>query len=113
MNQGTNFVIIALVLIVLAAIVVIALMKRAKNDPESFRNTILDHVNVADDAYEFYDIVVHYNNPRDLASRTARPELPDSDTYKKELAATEEKSRKAQEKLANQDIEDLELWETK
>ena len=106
-----NFIIIALVLAVLAVIVVVALMKRAQNDPESFKNPILDHINVADDAYEFYDIVSHYNNPRDTVSRAARPQFPDSDSYKEELAAMEEKNRKAQEDLEKQALEDVELWE--
>ena len=111
MNQVSSFIIIAIVLAVLAVIVVVSLMKRAKHDPASFRNPILEHVNVSDDAYEFYDIVSHYNNPRDTASRAARPQYPDSDAYKEELAAMEEKSRKAQEELEKQDIEDVELWE--
>ncbi len=106
-----NYIIIILVLVVLAVIVVAALMKRAKHDPESFRNTILDHVNVADDAYDFYDIVIHYNDPREVVSRDARPKIPDSKDYEEQLAAMEEKSRKAQEELEKQDIEDLELWE--
>lgn len=110
MNQVGNFVIIALVLAVLAAVVIIALIKRAKNDPESLKNTILEHVHIPDDADELYDIVVRFDSARDKVSRAARPKYPDSNDYREWMAVMEDRNRKAQEKIQNQSLEDLELW---
>lgn len=110
MSQVSSFIIIVLILIVLAAFVLFSLMKRAKNDPESLKNSILDHVNIPDEADEFYDIVEHYTDPRDLVSRSARPKYPDSNDYREWMAVMEEKSKKAQERLEKQSLEDLELW---
>lgn len=110
MNQVGNFIIIALVLAVLAAIVVIALITRAKNDPESLKNSILDHVNIPAEADDLYDVVEHYDDTRNRVSRAARPKYPDSNDYREWMAIMEEKSKRAQERMEKQSLEDLELW---
>lgn len=103
MNQVTNLIIVALVLIALIVIVMIALMKRAKNDPESLRNRIVDGMDL-DVELEEYD----ETRKAEVFSRASRPAAPDPNDYRYWLAVME--SRRRQDQLNNESIEDMELW---
>lgn len=101
MDQITNFVIVLAVMIVLLAIVLIALTKRAKNDPDSFRHRFADEL-------DFFEVVDHYNSSG-VVSRASRPAYPDINNPKYVLAWAKEKEAEERMKMAR--LEDIELWE--
>lgn len=101
MDQITNFIIVLAILIVLMVIVLVSLMKRAKNDPDSFRHRFADE-------YDFFEVVDHYSSS-EVVSRNARPAYPDINDPKYMLAWAKEKE--AEERLKMARLEDLELWE--
>ena len=96
-----NLIIVLVILVVLAAIVVSALMKRAKNDPDSFKHRMAEE-------FEMFDVVNHYS-PADVVSRASRPAYPDLNDPKYMVAWAKEKE--AEEKMKMAKLEDLELWE--
>lgn len=96
-----NFVIIALVLIVLGGFVVYSLMHRAKHDPESFENKFFRD-------FDLYDAEAARGGNL-IVKRSDRPAYPDLNDPKYMLAWAKEKE--AEERMKMQALEDLELWE--
>ena len=96
-----NFVIIALVLIVLGGFVVYSLMHRAKHDPESFENKFFRD-------FDLYDAEAARGGNL-IVKRSDRPAYPDLNDPKYMLAWAKEKE--AEERVKMQALEDLELWE--
>lgn len=105
MDQITNLIIVALVLIILIVLVMTALMKRAKNDPESLKNTIVDVLDLDLDLE-----MEEYNETRkaEVFSRDARPKVPDPNDYRYWLAVME--ARRRADRMNDESIEDMELW---
>ncbi|MDO4746558.1 MAG: hypothetical protein Q4B18_08375 [Bacillota bacterium] len=101
MDQIMNFVILAVVLIVLGVIVVYSLMHRAKHDPESFENKFFRD-------FDLYDAQASRGGTL-IAKRADRPAYPDINDPKYTLAWAIEKQ--AEEKMKQETLEDLELWE--
>lgn len=96
-----DFVIIALVLIVLGGFVVYSLMHRAKHDPESFENKFFRD-------FDLYDAEAARGGNL-IVKRSDRPAYPDLNDPKYMLAWAKEKE--AEERMKMQALEDLELWE--
>ena len=96
-----NFVIIALVLIVLGGFVVYSLMHRAKHDPESFENKFFRD-------FDLYD-AEGARGGNLIVKRSDRSAYPDLNDPKYMLAWAKEKE--AEERVKMQALEDLELWE--
>lgn len=96
-----NFVIIALVLIVLGGFVVYSLMHRAKHDPESFENKFFRD-------FDLYDAEAARGGNL-IVKRSDRPAYPDLNDPKYMVAWAKEKE--AEERMKQEALEDLELWE--
>lgn len=101
MEQMNNYIIIAIVLILLAVIVLTALVKRAKNDPESLENKFFSD-------FDMYDAVENRGGAL-VASRAARPVYPDPNDPRYIIAKMKEKQY--EERMKKERIEDIELWE--
>lgn len=96
-----NFIIIALVLIVLGGFVVYSLLHRAKYDPESFENKFFRD-------FDMYDAEASRGGNM-IVKRSDRPAYPDINDPKYMVAWAKEKE--AEEKMKQAALEDLELWE--
>ena len=96
-----DFIIIALVLIILGGFVVYSLMHRAKHDPESFENKFFRD-------FELYEAEAARGGNM-IVKRSDRPAYPDLNDPKYMVAWAKEKE--AEERMKMQALEDLELWE--
>lgn len=96
-----DFIIIALVLIILGGFVVYSLMHRAKHDPESFENKFFRD-------FELYEAEAARGGNM-IVKRSDRPAYPDLNDPKYVVAWAKEKE--AEERMKMQALEDLELWE--
>ena len=96
-----DFIIIALVLIILGGFVVYSLMHRAKYDPESFENKFFRD-------FELYEAEASRGGNM-IVKRSDRPAYPDLNDPKYTVAWAKEKE--AEERMKQEALEDLELWE--
>ena len=96
-----DFIIIALVLIILGGFVVYSLMHRAKHDPESFENKFFRD-------FELYEAEAARGGNM-IVKRSDRPAYPDLNDPKYMVAWAKEKE--AEERMKQEALEDLELWE--
>ncbi len=96
-----DFIIIALVLIILGGFVVYSLMHRAKHDPESFENKFFRD-------FELYEAEAARGGNM-IVKRSDRPAYPDLNDPKYVVAWAKEKE--AEERMKQEALEDLELWE--
>ena len=96
-----DFIIIALVLIILGGFVVYSLMHRAKHDPESFENKFFRD-------FELYEAEAARGGNM-IVKRSDRPTYPDLNDPKYVVAWAKEKE--AEERMKQEALEDLELWE--
>lgn len=96
-----NFIIIALVLIVLGGFVVYSLLHRAKHDPESFENKFFRD-------FDMYDAEASRGGNM-IVKRSDRPAYPDINDPKYMIAWAKEKE--AEEKMKQEALDDIELWE--
>ena len=96
-----DFIIIALVLIILGSFVVYSLMHRAKHDPESFENKFFRD-------FELYEAEAARGGNM-IVKRSDRPAYPDLNDPKYVVAWAKEKE--AEERMKQEALEDLELWE--
>ncbi len=101
MDSITSIIIIALILIILGVFVVYSLMHRAKHDPESFENKFFRD-------FDMYDAQASRGGNM-IAKRSDRPAYPDLNDPKYMVAWAKEKE--AEEKMKQEALEDLELWE--
>lgn len=96
-----DFIIIALVLIILGGFVVYSLLHRAKHDPESFENKFFRD-------FDMYDAEASRGGNL-IVKRSDRPAYPDINDPKYTVAWAKEKE--AEEKMKQEALDDIELWE--
>ncbi len=96
-----DYLIIALVLIILGGFVVYSLMHRAKHDPESFENKFFRD-------FDMYDAEATRGGNL-IVKRSQRPAYPDINDPKYTVAWAQEKL--AEERMKQEALEDIELWE--
>lgn len=96
-----DFIIIALVLIILGGFVVYSLLHRAKHDPESFENKFFRD-------FDMYDAEASRGGNM-IVKRSDRPAYPDINDPKYTVAWAKEKE--AEEKMKQEALDDIELWE--